>query len=181
MDNNLFKKYITDSEQIFITEDINNIAKNLDGDGLEFVLGALKWIQDNMSETQVNKMDYFRKRNTEQIIKDKFLTGCTDYVLVFMALMRAKGIPAKYIETISRDWLIYGNEKDIRGHIFAEIFINNKWHIVDPQAAVIRIIYPDKFVKFAEGLDSWDIGIHNFEELKEKFLEFREKWRKENK
>jgi len=39
---------------------------------------------------------------------------------------------------------------------------------------------PEKRVIFQEGLDSWDIGITDFDSLKTKFEEFRKHWLLEN-
>ncbi len=126
------------------------------------------------------KNKVFRKRTAQEIIKDGFVTGCTDWALVFIVLTRAKNIPTKYIETIRRRWLDEGKDNEIEGHIFAEVYLNDKWYIIDPDQAVIRGWY-DRWVIYKKGLDSWDIGIHNFDELKEQFLKFRDEYRKQNK
>ena len=123
----------------------------------------------------------FRKRTASEIIKQGFVTGCTDSDLVFITLARACGIPTKYVETINKSWLQKGG-RSIQGHQYAQIYDdqNKKWLWVDPMGSRVNIHSPESEgnVIFKIGLDSWDIGIHNFSELKEEFDRFRSEWLK---
>ncbi|MFC1700600.1 transglutaminase-like domain-containing protein [Patescibacteria group bacterium] len=170
--NKSISKYLKSGSQTEITPDIQKIAESFTKQGLDLILEILQWIHPYFEHQSSDKKNIFRKRTADEIIKSKMVTGCTDYALVFIALARAKGIPTKYIETIRRRWLDIGKEDQIEGHIFAECFINNNWYIVDPQEHTIRIDYL-RFEIYKKGLDSWDIGIHNFDELKEQFLKFK--------
>lgn len=159
-----------------VTPKIKKLAASLSGEGLDFVANALEWMDKNLQKQKYTEK-LFRKRAAGEIVKSGFSTGCTDDALVFIALARAKGIPAKYVEAIETRWLEEGREK-ITGHVFAQVFINNRWHLVDPARKEIStkpVLDKTRYVIFAEGLDSWDIGIKSFEDLKEKFLSFRQK------
>lgn len=176
------EQYLNQGSQTKTTENIKEIANSFNEQGINLVFEILTWLHRNLRlETDQDiKKEVFRKRTAEEIIESKFATGCTDWALAFIVLSRAKEIPTKYIETIRRKWLEQGEDDLIEGHIFAEVYINNRWYIVDPEQAVIRDWY-DRWIIFDKGLDSWDIGIHNFNELKEKFIKFREEYRKQKK
>lgn len=173
------KKYLNGGSQTKITPLIKNIVGLFKKEGLDLILEILKWLKNNFKKINSveGKNKIFRQRTASEIIENKIVTGCTDYALVFIALCRAKKIPTKYIEAIRRRWLDIGEEKFIEGHVFAECFFNGKWYIIDPQEGTINVSY-QRFVVFKEGIDSWGIGINNFDELKKQFLEFREKYRK---
>ena len=172
------KKYLGDGCQTQITPLIKKIASSFKTSRLELILEILNWVQSNIRENSFDeeKNLLFRKRSSDEIIKSKMATGCTDYALAFIALSRAKKIPTKYVEAIRRKWLDIGSERHIEGHVFAECLIGNKWRIVDPQEGAIRINY-QRFVIFAKGLDSWDIGIENIDDLRKKFLDFKKKYK----
>lgn len=166
--------FLREGEQTKVTENISKIASEFTEAGFDLIVQITKWIHKNLKSNNDKKMkaEVFRKRTADQIIKDGFTTGCTDVALVFIALARAKKIPAKYVEAIRRKWIESGDEDFIEGHVFAEVYINNQWHIIDPTEACLKFWY-DRWLIFAKGLDSWDIGIHELSELKQKFLDFR--------
>lgn len=167
--------FLKEGEQTKITDNIFKIASEFTEAGFDLIIQITKWIHKNLkpSHDKDLKAEVFRKRTAEQIIKDGFTTGCTDVALVFIALARAKKIPTKYVEAIRRKWIEGGNEEFIEGHVFAEVWLNNRWHIIDPTEACLKFWY-DRWLIFARGLDSWDIGIHGMDELRKKFLDFRQ-------
>ena len=173
---NEIKKYLKSGKQTQITPLLEKTASSFRKREFELILEILDWVKNNLkkSSSSEKKDLLFRKRTSDEIVKSKIATGCTDYALVFIALIRAKKIPAKYIEAIWLKWLDKRDEQYIEGHVFVECFINNKWYIIDPQEGAIKIDYR-RFVIFAKGLDSWDIGINNFNDLKKKFLNFKKK------
>jgi hypothetical protein len=136
---------------------------------------VLLWIRSNLKKLpeDVEKNNVFRKRTAEQIIIDGYASGCTDYALVFTVLTRAKGIPTKYVEVIDKKWL-ENHSPAIKGHVFAECYISENWYQIDPQRGTLytRKNY-SQYEIYAEGLDSWDLGINSFESLKTKFESFR--------
>ncbi|MFH1428097.1 MAG: transglutaminase-like domain-containing protein [Patescibacteria group bacterium] len=173
------ENYFKDTEQIIITSDIRDIANNFKQKDLDLILEILDWIFNNFKNVENDKEEkikLFRKRTADEIIKSRKVTGCTDYAIVFIALARAKGIPTKYIEAIRKRWLDIGDESHIEGHVFAECQINDKWYIIDPQQGTIRTDYRS-YAIYKKGLDSWDIDIRSFEDLKEKFIDFRKKYK----
>ena len=177
--NKQIEKYLKSGRQTEITPSIEKIARSFGNKDLDLVFEILQWVQKNIKDTDSAefKNSFFRKRSANEIIESKVATGCTDYALVFIALARARKIPTVYVEAIRRKWLDMGDEKYIEGHIFAECFVDGKWYIVNPEEGTIQIFY-QRFVIFDKGLDSWDIGIKNFNDLKGKFLKFKEEYKK---
>lgn len=115
--------------------------------------------------------------SADEIIKRKCLSGCTDYVIVFAALARAKGIPATVTETVREKWvaeMVWNNKWNPKaeGHFFSEVYLseNNAWVVVDPTANKLtgrdnKGYYPSgpdgqrRFMLFERGLDPSDYGI----------------------
>jgi len=69
----------------------------------------------------------------------------------------------------------YSNARYYLGLIYNKE--GNKWIWADPMNGRINISPTgDRRIIYKEGLDSWDIGVFDFESLKQKFLEFRNKY-----
>jgi predicted transglutaminase-like protease len=170
--------YLKNGSQTEPSENIRNTAVNFKSVGLNLIFEILEWLKKNLKETKSTeeKNKLFRRRTAEEIIRSGMVTGCTDYALAFIALTRAKGIPTKYVEAIRNRWLDVGDEGFIEGHVFAECFINGKWYVIDPQEGDIKTGY-QRFRVFKKGLDSWDIGIKSFDDLKKHFLEFKKNYK----
>jgi hypothetical protein len=84
--------------------------------------------------------DMWRCRNTEQILDDRYCTGCTDSALIFMHFAEAlAGVPTIYVETIKKESLqglnflrgkdLLGN---LEGHVFCDAIIGDKLVPFDP-------------------------------------------------
>jgi hypothetical protein len=169
------EKYLQSGEQTQFTTEVRKITLTFEGDMTERVSQIFNWM-DSLDLKKSDKV--FRKRTADLIVEDGYITGCTDAGLVFVALARASGIPTKYVETIDKIWLKEGGSS-VQGHIYAEVYNeeDKSWTWVDPMRKMIGTQpIEDGRVVFKEGLDSWSIGIKDFESLKAAFDEFREKW-----
>lgn len=169
------EEFLQAGKQTQITSRIKEITDAIVGVDYEFILKLLKWINKNIrypAPEGVEKNDVFRLRTADQIVKDGFATGCTDFALVFIAVARAKGVPTRYVEAIAKDYFSDDPDK-VRGHIFAECYINGDWWGVDPMAGNLKagIKYPG-YVVYGRGLDSWDMGIRDIKTMREKFRQF---------
>ena len=178
-------EFLKEGEQTKINDDITQIVKSIGGEGLDFVFNALKWehktIKNKLPE-DIDKNSIFRKRTASEIIKDGYGSGCTDFALVFIVLARAKGIPTKYVEVISKDYFKTNDTKEIKGHVFAECYLNGEWVGVNPMSGDIKISteYPG-YVVYARGLDSWDLGINDITSLRENFVGFAKEYNAKSK
>jgi len=167
------KDFLQEGKQTKITGAVKHASASISGEGFDFVVEALDWIGKNLKveRDRPDRNSLFNRRTASQIIEDEFSTGCTDTALAFVALCRERSIPTKYVETIGRDWLEDKYEKGrIHGHVFAEIYLKNKWYVVDPQRRTIYVASNpyQVFEIYATGLDAWDVGLHSIEELQEK-------------
>lgn len=165
--------YLKSGQQTKITKQIRQVAADFKLKGIDLIFEILTWLHQNIKlKSELGyKNKVFRRRTASQIITSGYACGCTDYALVFISLIRAKSIPAKYIEAINTDWFQKHDLNHLEGHVFSEVYLNNRWYIIDPQAAVIRVWYGKRYQKVADGLDSWHIGIKNLSDLRKIFTE----------
>lgn len=167
------KNYLENGAQTKITPAIQKLAEKFTSQNLGLIFEIIKYIDQNLPVKTEKKAQLFRNRTADEILKDRFSTGCTDSTLLFITLCRAKDIPTKYVELLSRQWL-QSNNHEIVGHVVAEIKIHDTWYYVDPTHGSISIKRPSGMIVFDKGLDSWDIDITN-QNWEEKFEEFRER------
>jgi len=62
--------------------------------------------------------------------------------------------------------------------VTAEVLTGGRRLFVDPTQGSISIKPTSGMVIYDKGLDSWDIGIKDRKDLKEKFMHFRDEWKK---
>lgn len=169
-------KYSSPGLQTQITPEIKEITSKIDGTVLEKTKKILE-LGSTLVEMKDFDEDVFRKRTGSQIISDKYITGCTDATLVFIVLARGSGIPTKYIETIDVEWLKKGGNH-AEGHVYAQVYdeLYDKWIWVDPMSRAIDNPPREDRVIFGVGLDSWDLGLKNYDSLRSKFEVFRNQW-----
>lgn len=118
------------SEGVFTKKDdtIERIATRInEGCVVEEIDEILKPLPRNEERS-----DLRRQRSAGQIIRDGFLTGCTDACLVFVTLARAKGMPAAYVETIEENFLKNPINGIIQGHVFSDVYRNGTWISYNP-------------------------------------------------
>jgi hypothetical protein len=146
------------------------------------LLESLYWIKNNLAQTDDETL--FRKRDAGEIVKSGKYTGCTDVALVFLALMRALGVKATYMETVSKrtlaDLAKYPDENvPITGHIFVRVFLEKTSVIVDPMNYQILLrnnlpaasMFPE-VETIAEGKNFVALDLDNEEKIREKAKEF---------
>ncbi len=176
IEKNEVDKYLFSGSQTQITPEIERIISEIEGTVLE---KTQKILEIGPTLVKMNDFDekVFRKRTGAQIIQDKYITGCTDAALAFIVLARASGVPTKYIETIDVEWLKKGGSS-IGGHVYAQVYdeSQDKWVWVDPMRRSIGNSPGEDRVVFGEGLDSWDLGIKDYDSLRSEFETFRNQW-----
>src|SRR3990172_5707346 len=82
-------------KQTLPTQEIQQIASSIQGNALDRTNHILTFIKSLKSTFFDEKV--FRKRTAADIIKDGYITGCTDADLVFVAIARTCGLPVKYV------------------------------------------------------------------------------------
>jgi len=117
--------------------DISSISK-IDQLMLKKILSGQ--LDDNMSdEDKIHKLVHFvsdyvkdsvnlHSPSLDALLKDP-RGDCTEHSLLFVNLVRVLGIPSKMV-----NGLIYLGDKQqkYQAHVWAEVYLNNKWHAVDP-------------------------------------------------
>lgn len=170
-------KYLKEGKQTRITPKILEIVNSDEfekenfEDKIKAIFSFIKKLKYNKEE----KDKIFRKRSADEIISSGFVTGCTDEALVFITLARAMKIPAKYIETIDLKFLDKKEESEYGGHVYSGVFKEGDgWMVVDSTKSKLNANPgEDGRVVFREGLDSWDIGIFDYETLRREFEKFK--------
>ncbi len=122
-----------------------------------------------------NKIDKF-SRITEDIIKSKIYSGCNDAGLVLGAILRIKGIPTVYVHSAHINWISdlqqkNENAKIIRGHVFLEIYLNDKWYLFDSANGKIYDNYdycnlslPNGYYAFRKALNNYNYGAYSLQD-----------------
>lgn len=181
------KQFLQQGKQTKITSKIQEIADSIEGEGVNYIFNLLEWVHNNIAYKRgklpkgIEFNDIFRQRTADQIIREGYSSGCTDFALAFIAITRAKGIPTKYVECINKSYF-NGDLQRVAGHVFVECLIAGKWRTVDPTAGSLFINKNySKYVVYEKGLDSWDLGIKDLETMREKFIPFAKEYNKRNK
>ncbi|HOV28321.1 MAG TPA: S41 family peptidase [Pseudobacteroides sp.] len=107
------------------------------------------------------------------------INGCTHEAYITRALLLAKDIPSLMVDTIEEEWLENNpNWKNdgiipVSGHYFLDVYIpkERKWYTINPGNREERIhdygdysIGKRKYIEFAKGRDTTDMGYSNMEE-----------------
>jgi Transglutaminase-like superfamily len=123
-------------------------------------------ISNHVSKLDYNISDknyFFRNRRGSEILESGFVTGCTDVALAFIVLSREAGIPTRYVETVSEDWLKNKNSDCVTGHVFVDIF-KGGWKAYEPLNGFLKsdenyFFDNVKFVDVGKGLDFVELYI----------------------
>jgi hypothetical protein len=121
-------------------------AKTIEGSTPEKTLLAIhNWIESRFSY----KADYFSEwRTFDQMLVDGQQGGCAQYSVLFGSLARACGIPTVWVKTLDADWIrgfrTKGTEGSWNGHVFLEVFIHDRWMLLDDTQLILYEDYDPK-------------------------------------
>ena len=113
------------------------------------------------------KIAHVRKRTVDEILQYGRLPTCCDESILLVTFLRAFGVPTSFVETFYSAALRLPNAKN---HSCARIYSKQRAMYVNIEAPEIHFkpeeidLFP--FVVFREGLDSWDLDIRTYEDLK---------------
>lgn len=126
------------------------------------------------------------ERTADELYKSRKLGGCSDFALVEIVLFRTVGIPAKMVITANVDWMVQyqmGSYYPMEGHSFIEVFLEDKWYLVDSTYRWLysgydpkRPSYPHGEYFLMRGKDFWDMGLRNADDMKRLFEAFALKY-----
>lgn len=109
------------------------------------ILNILNWMEANLKY----KADLaYQWRNYDTVVEEGCYGGCADQGIVCGVLLKSAGIPAVWVKTMDVPW-IWDLKKGRRfqswsGHVFLEIYIDQKWVLLDPGAKMIYVDYSPK-------------------------------------
>lgn len=150
---------------------VKKISNSLEGDNLvELLIKIKEWVRYNIKPVILNQKDDDKilwKRSGNQIIKEKFTSktrGCTDYVIAFLTLCRAKNIKANFLKV----------RKGLMLHSLAEVIDNNRRIIVDLTNTQLppiyfNLTYKNNFNRWRllkRGKDSWSLSFKSYKDLR---------------
>lgn len=114
-------------------------------------------------------------RTADELYESRVLGGCSDYALAQITLFRAVGIPSRMVVTANVDWMYQYLKNPLtmtEGHSFIEVFLEDRWYLVDSTYRYFfseydpeRASYPHGEYLCKKGIDFWDIGIKNLEDM----------------
>ena len=114
-------------------ERIRTIAAGLKSDSAErTLLNVGHWVDENLT---CDPKAAYEWRDFDGLVDGKVYGGCADHALVFGALARACGIPTVWVKTMDADWIREFRQNGTcttwRGHVFLEVFVRDKWRLLD--------------------------------------------------
>lgn len=116
---------------------------------LNFLVAVIKY--DRKLAEEIGSGSNYGK-SASWVLENKKGT-CGEYTNLFIALMRLRGIPCKFVTGL------YYSSQQVSFHAWAEFYDNNNgWVAVDPQAGMIGIT--SNHIKLMEGIDLKDTNFH---------------------
>jgi len=158
-------------------EEIKELAERFrNSEEMQTIIEILSFLEKNIKHVDLERENLeewkraFRKRTAEEILQSKTSFGCGDTTTLFLSLIRAAGIPAKFID---------GKRVPKTGaHSWARVFIEKKWIDIDPTQGVKGLKFdPEKskhgpYVVISESLGQSDSVITSYENWRE----IEERW-----
>jgi hypothetical protein len=134
-----------------------------EGNTLVKVRKLVKWVHNTV------ELSYAANADTAIQVLDSKAGDCKNFTLLFVALARASGIPAREVSGLA---FVTGGKPRFAGHAWAEIHDAHQWVTVDP---TWNQVYVDgTHIKMAEGKQ--DLAYLNvLGDIKLKVLEFKKK------
>lgn len=132
--------------------------------------------------------EYEGKRTVTDLLKERILTGCHDHAIVVASALRHFGYPVVMLLTVDISWLsryLSVRQSEFNGHVFLEIFYQNRWILLDSTSGDIFLDYNrnnpiiatkhQSYLALRRGLDPFDYGVKTIEDLERIMKEFIKK------
>lgn len=153
------KPYLLSTNLIQVdNESIQLMAEKIKGKTeLDTLLNAYHWIKDNLQYS-----GYIKESLGALYALENKKGDCTEYSYLMAALARANGIPARVMSGF-----VYPDSTVIKSedlHNWVEVFIDNKWQVIDPQKERFMEL-EDNYLAFSiisgEEMEDFSISISN--------------------
>lgn len=139
-------KYLRIENSLGSRPQILSQAAGLKGeDDLATVRNVLKWMDRNLKYDADRAYSW---RNFDDVIKEKTYGGCADQGIVCGVLLKGAGVPTIWVKTMDVSWIWDFKKgrafKSWSGHVFLEVYIDDKWVLLDPGGKTIYKEYSPK-------------------------------------
>lgn len=200
----LLERAKEEGPQTIITENVKAVAKEIDPENkltgvalVQEVCAYVRTLLPRSEELQAlykasPELEYDkRSRSADELLSEENLmpnrrrarniSGCIETAIVTLALLRAKGIPCLYTETLQEEWCLKcgkdyvsrdPNRPEMVGHVFVDFYdeATETWYTADPNDGGRTIhVYGDytkdgmQFIYPRSALDSWDLGYRDMD------------------
>ncbi len=167
------------ASQVEVTEYVTEMASNVGNvESPEVLLNLRKVIFRSLKfrpytkRTRRHEKQIRWRRTASQILQDGYVyktKACTDIVIVFLALCRARGLEARFVKVYS---------DALRVHSIAEVKLPGGWFVFDvasrkavPKAGEITSESGyGQWHLWKKGRDAWDIGLTGYGSMKKIIL-----------
>lgn len=176
LDRSNLDDFLINSKQSQVGEEILSFSQMIgDINSIEDVAKLYKIFKEEFDRDSKQEMEKF-KRTTEEIVKSRIYSGCNDAGLVLSTILRLKGIPTVFVSSAHTSWIKNHQEQNedarkVQGHIFLEIYLNNKWYLFDSMAGMIYDNYdytnlslPKDYYVFRKTLNNHNFGAYTLED-----------------
>jgi hypothetical protein len=146
-------------------------------DSMPYVLRLCEWVGENFTFDNAGG-GMIGIPTVDELFLAKTFYGCHSHALIISSLLRELGFPALMIETADVQWAYdyhAGRTDSFRGHVMSEIFVADKWILLDNDGTYVEdYVYDDPFIStrfpskglfvIAKGIDTWEYshGKENF-------------------
>ncbi len=140
------EKYLKIPSTLGNKADIIRQATSLKADtDRKTIRNVLTWMDENL-KYEADKA--YKWRNYDKVIQEGCYGGCADQGIVCGSLLKAAGIPTVWVKTMDVSWIWDFKKnrsfKSWSGHVFLEVYIDNKWMLLNPGAKLIYSDYSPK-------------------------------------
>jgi hypothetical protein len=167
--------WLEGGEQSTVTPRIEAEAKKICGKTRrERLFKAMRYMWQHFAYDRWLKTRAFM-RTADELYESLVLGGCSDYALAQITLFRAVRIPARMVVTANVDWIYQYLKNPLtmtEGHSFIEVFLEDKWYLVDSTYRYFFSEYDPGLPSYPhgeylckKGVDFWDIGIKSLEDM----------------
>jgi len=140
------EQYLEIAESLGERERIAKRASALKSkDDVKTLSNVLRWMDVNL---RYDEKQAYAWRNYDDVVDQGCYGGCADQAIVCGVLLKSAGIPTVWVKTMDVKWIWdFKKKKPFKswsGHVFLEIYLNDKWVLLDPGDAKIYDNYSTK-------------------------------------
>jgi hypothetical protein len=168
-------------------EEICNIV-GIPNDSIDDILHVCHWINQNFTFEDARGA-MIGENTVNELFEIKTFYGCHSLSLLISSVLREFGFPAVMIETADVLWgYAYnaGNVQYFAGHVMSEVYVENKWILLDNNCTYVEEYNPlnpfisamnspqDDYFVYAKGVDIWDYSERDDSFTHDKMVDFSE-------